>query len=818
MVQAQNESKGKTTTPQRNQGEATKTVPKSGDMGGLKLDNMSDAQVQDAMKKMQESGYTEQQIEQAAKARGMDDAEIQRFKQRMGKPNTAQGNINNELLDKRPKSELPEADTSKHSLNPNPRNSRIFGANLFSSGSSSFEPNLKMATPENYVIGPEDQLLLDITGDNEVSYKLPVTLEGYINLEYVGRIAVGGLTIDQAKSKIRARMAGTYPALNSGRTQMALNLGNIRSIKVIMTGEVLRPGTYTLPSVASVFNALYEAGGPSDNGTYRNIQVIRNNRVIATIDLYDFLINGIQGSNVRLQDQDVIHIPVYQIHVDVVGEVKRSAIYEIRAGESLVDVLKYAGGFSDMAYKAKIKIIQNTPSAQKVIVTPLADFPNFRPKNGDRVFVSAIFDRFENQVQINGAVARGGIFELTPGLTVSKLIEQADGLMPDVFMNNGYIIRMNDDYTNSVVSFNVAEAMNGGMGDIPLKKDDIVQISSIFDLRDEYKVSIGGEVRQPGSFPYGSNLTVSTLIQMSGGFKEGASSSGIEVARRIRRSDLTQKGAQIADVITINVDKDLKVTDTSFVLQPFDIVTVRNEIGFVAQQQVQIIGEVIHPGLYTIKTKNERISDIVQRAGGLTAYAYSKGASLKRPGPGDPRGYNPVTDNEEEKFRDLNLSRLKQFGAVDSSSEINEQSRVSDLVGIELDKILKNPNSKYDLLVESGDVIRIPTTLQTIKVTGEVLRPISVVYQPGRSFKYYINSAGGFTRNAYKRGSFVSKANGSVEGTKQPVFFNNYPDITPGSVISVPQKAKKEGMNAQGWVGMATAIASLAAIIFALAK
>lgn len=814
---AQNESKGKTQN-QRGQGETTKQAPKASDAGGVKVDNMSDAQVQDAMKRMQESGYTEQQIEQAAKARGMDASEIQKFKSRIEKlkgqsVESISGNEKDITTYDRP-STVP-IDSSRK---PTRRNSRIFGAEMFSSASTTFEPNMRMATPANYVIGPDDLLLLDLTGDNEVSYKIPVSPEGFINVEYVGRISVGGLTIEQAKSKIRSQMGGTYPGLGSGRTQLALNLGEIRSIKVIITGEVVKPGTYTLPSLASVFNALYESGGPTDNGSFRNIQIIRGNRVIATVDLYNFLMNGIQAGNIRLEDQDVIHVPVYQIHVDVLGEVKRSAIYEVRSGESLVDVLRYAGGFSDLAYKARVKILQNTSDGQRILVKSLSEFPEFFPKNGDRVYVSAIMDRFENKVEINGSVGRGGVYEFTQGLTLSKLIEQANGLTPDAFMSNGYILRNNPDYTSSVISFNLDEVMKGSGTDVELRRDDIVHISSIFELRDEYTVSIGGQVRRPGTFQFSDNLTVTTLIQMAGGFTEGASLKNIEVSRRVKSADLSQKTAQVAEVFNISVDKDLKVTDTAFVLQPFDRVAVRSETGYTTQQQVEVVGEVMHPGIYTIKSKDERISDIIERAGGLTSFAYSKGASLERKGPGDPNAYNPLNDSEENRLRDINLNRLNQKGAVDSLGNLAMVNAFSNLVGIELDKILKNPLSKYDLLVENGDILKIPTTLQTVKVTGEVLRPISVVYLPGKSFKHYINSAGGFTRNAYRQGSFVSYPNGSVAGTKKPMFINNFPEISPGSVISVPQKAKKEGMSAQGWVGLGTAVASLAAILITIIK
>lgn len=799
----------------KGQAPTTTTPPAtSGDPSNIKVDNMSDAQVRQLMQRMGESGMTESQLEAAAKARGMDAMEIQKFKERAGKLGTKkQADDPEGERQKEQDEEDPENKKSKLADDPDAPVSRIFGSQMFRSGFESFEPNLRMATPANYVIGPDDVLLVDLTGDNEASYKLPVSPEGFISLEYVGRVSVGGLTIEQARSKLRAQMGSTYPALRSGRSQLALNVGNIRSIKVIINGEVAKPGTYTLPSVASVFNALYASGGPSQNGSFRNIQVIRGNTVVAQVDLYDFLINGIQTGNIRLEDQDIIHIPVYQVRVDVLGEVKRSAIYEIRPDESLVDVLKYAGGFSDMAYKARVKIIQNTANAQKILVTPIAEFPDYKPKNGDKVYVDPIFERFENRVQIMGAVARPGTFEYTDGLTLTQLIKQSDGLTPDVFWNRGYIIRTNADNTSAIVSFDVAQVMKGGSADIVLQKEDIVQISSIFDLRDEQTVSIRGEVRNAGTFTYRDNITVADVIQMAGGFSQGASNMNIEVSRRVKGADMTQKTAQVAEIFSVNVTDSLKLEEVDFVLKPFDIVSVRPVEGYTDQKQVRIIGEVLRPGIYTIKSKNERISDIIKRAGGLTVFAYAKGASLKRPAP-------ITSDSEEERIRILNLERLKQLGASDSSSKSNIylSNIASDLVGIELDKILETPQSRYDLLLESGDVIRIPTMLQTVKVTGEVLRPISVVYQPGRSFKYYINSAGGFTANALKRGSFVSNANGSVSGTTKALFFKSYPSVMPGAEISVPQRAQRERMSPQAWVGIGTGVASLAALIFAILR
>ncbi|MFT3902312.1 MAG: SLBB domain-containing protein [Niabella sp.] len=785
------------------------------DYSNVDIDKLSDAQIKQMMERIGDMGYSDAELEKAAAARGLSTVQISKLRERVNNlrsqnnTQSAQSGVGREMSFAQ-QNTLDTLDKAKSTKT----GSRIFGSAFFSGGGQTFEPNLRLATPANYVIGPDDLLLLDLTGDNEASYKLLVSPEGYISLEYVGRIAVGGLTIEQAKSKIRATMSGTYPALQSGRTQIALTLGNIRSIKVAVNGEVTKPGTYTLPSVASVINALYASGGPGANGSFRNIQVIRGNQVVATLDVYDFLIEGVQTGNIRLQDQDVIHVPVYQTRVDVLGEVKRPAIYELRPEENLIDVLRYAGGFSEMAYKSRIRVFQNTATERKVLSKSISEFTSYKPKNGDQVFVDPILDRFENKVQVLGAVFRPGTYELTPGLSLAGLIKQADGLREDAFMPRGYIIRLNPDNTTSTVSFDVSKVVTGGAGDITLKREDIVQVSSIFDLRDEYKVSIAGEIRIPGAFDYSTNMRVEDLIQMAGGFREGADPMNIEVSRRVKGTDLTQQSAMVAYTFPVKINGDLSLSDSGFVLQPFDMVTVRPVAGYSLQKQVQIIGEVLRPGYYTIRAKNERISDLVNRAGGLTAFAFGEGASLKRPG--SPANINKTLDAEEEDIRALNLKRMKRDSTF--SDTMSVVAHHSDLVGIKLDEILKNPRSRFDLILEEGDIIRVPSLLQTVKVTGEVLRPINVVYVPGRSLRYYVQSAGGFTKRALKRGSFISYANGSVSGTRKALLFNDFPAVKPGSEITVPQKPERKGVSFEGWVGLGSALASLAAVLVAIIR
>lgn len=830
-----------------------------------KVDELSDAQIKTLMQRAESLGYSDAQLEQMASAQGMKQDEVLKLRKRVetirkqGSSSTATkqnagksssnntdrqylGSSDSTSTNQPTKQDL--IDKAFDDLKP-----KIFGSQLFKNSNITFEPNLRMATPAGYVIGPDDQLLIDLTGDNEANYDLKVSPEGSIRLEYVGLVKVGGLSIDEARSKIKNLMGSTYPGLRSGRTNLAINLGNIRGIKVILNGQVTKPGTYTLSSLSSVFNALYAAGGPNDNGSYRKIQVVRNNRVVATVDFYDLIINGMQRGNIRLQDQDVINVPVYENRVEVVGEVKNPAIFETLDGEHFQNVLNFAGGFSNIAYQSAVKVFQNTARERKISDIFAADFNIYVPKNGDKFFVEPILDRFENRVEINGAVFRPGYFELEKGMTLKQLIQKADGLKEDAFMNRGYISRLNTDNTLALESFDVAAIMNGSQADIPLKREDKITISSIFDLREEYKVTVQGEVREPNQFPYAENMNLEDAIQMAGGFKEGASPNRVEISRRVRNSNIQSVAASTADVFTINIDRNLKlVTDTVFKLQPFDIVSVRSAEGYVVQKQVKIEGEVLYPGTYTIKSKNERISDLIKRAGGLTALAYTDGASLKRPGRDTSlfqsqkdslqkellikrakygNSYsmqNLLSDSksnerkQEEQQRIMNLQRVTQSGVDTTSFSRQPQVIASDMVGIDLTKILKEPGLRYDLLLEDGDVIKVPKQLQTIRVSGEVLNPNNIVFRSGKSFKAYVNGAGGFTANALKGRAYVKYANGSVEGARSFLVFNNYPKIKPGAEILVPKRAERERISAQAWIGIGTGIASLGAIIVSLLR
>lgn len=802
----------------------TQTALAQTSYSNVKVDELSDAQIKTLMQRAESMGYSDAQLEQMATAQGMKTSEIEKLRLRVENiraqsPTTTKNKPAKAAVTTQNGREY-EADSLNNTASAKAvtkQDTKIFGMELFSNSELKFEPNLRMPTPKGYIIGPDDELLIDLTGNNEANYRLKVSPDGNISVEYVGLVAVSGLSIEQATSKLKSVMSRTYPALKNGSSSLAVNLGNIRSIKITVVGNAVKPGSYTLPSLATVFHALYASGGPGANGSFRKIQVIRNNKIVAVLDVYDFLLHGMQSKNIRLQDQDVINIPVYQTRVQMTGEVKRPAIFEVLNTESLEDVIDFAGGFSNEAYTAKIKILQNTNKERRITDVAADNFIRYHPLNGDTYFVEKILDRFENRVEITGAVFRPGQFQLEPGLTLKGLISKADGLKEDAFLNRGYISRLGADNSPEMISFDLKKIMSGTEADIPLFREDKVIISSIFELREEYTVKIQGEVRAPGVFEYGENMSLESLIQKAGGFREGATPDRIEISRRVKNSDVNSRSAQTAEVFTVSVDPKLQLTGEPFILKPFDIVSIRNSEGYQIQKQVRIEGEVINPGIYTLTRKDERISDLIKRVGGLTPSAYAEGASLKRPG--QSFAASDLEKRRQNRINLMNLQRLKEPGAKDTASVDKEADILSsDMVGINLPKALKSPEGRYDLIMEDGDVINVPRQLQTVKVIGEVLKPNSMVYIPGRSLKQYINGSGGFSYNAYRKATYVVYPNGSVEAAKKFLFFNNYPKVTAGSEIFVPKRAPRERLGLASLVGLTTGLASMAAIIVSLLR
>ncbi|MBS1777313.1 MAG: SLBB domain-containing protein [Bacteroidetes bacterium] len=787
----------------------------SQDFSNIHVEEMSDAQIKAFMKQVEASGLGEDQLDQIAQAKGMNSTEIEKLKLRVERIQKQ------DIKAPKRKESLPRTVvTSKDLSNQNEVTNnvsndksairkKIFGASLFANANLTFEPNLRLATPVDYQLGPDDEILIDIYGFSEASYQLRVTPEGTINVPLVGVVPVSGATIEQASARIRNRLATIYPAIKTGATSVNISLGNIRSIRVIITGEAGKPGTYTLPSVATVFNALYASGGPTENGSFRTIQIIRGTSVIAVLDVYDFLLYGSLKNNLRLQDQDVIRVPTYRTRVEIYGQVKREGIFEMMPGETLADLFRFAGDFTERAFRAKVKVLKNTETERKIEDVQSSVYNTYEPALGDQYYVDAILNRFQNRVRINGSVFRPGDYQLTDGLTVAKLISNASGLKEDAFPNRAYITRLKPDLTTEIISFNPAEIVSGSTEDISLRREDIVTIPSIFDLKEEYKLTIDGEVRSPGTFDYADNTTLEELIIKAGGLKESASPKRVEIARRVKNSNANSDTSITAQVFWVDIDRNMKQA-SSFTLKPFDIVSVRTSPGYRTQQVIRIDGEVLFPGNYTLVNKNERISDIIKRAGGVTPFAYKEGASLKR-------GTIKKTQSDAE-YENYKLQQLQALQKVsDDSAQINvyDLSTRNDYVGINLPSILRKPHRENDLLLENGDIINIPKQLQTVKVTGEILSPTAIRFEGSNGFKRYIRRSGGFSSKALRKRCYVIYANGSVASTRNFLFIHHYPSVKPGAEIFVPTKAeRKSKLSTSEIVAISTGLATIATLIF----
>ncbi|TFF35537.1 SLBB domain-containing protein [Mucilaginibacter psychrotolerans] len=788
-------------------------------LSGVNVNDMSDEQLRQALQQAQASGLSDATLLQTLQARGLSATQIQLLQTRIAalrktagaiQPSTQEPSVLARGLNYQPDtSNTPAGDKIYGLFTP-----KIFGANLFRNSNITFEPNLKLATPVNYILGPDDQLNINVYGASLVNWKLDVSPEGNINIPGVGILNVSGKTIEQATTSIKSKLAANNYAVGRG-TSVQVGLGNIRSIKVIMVGEVVKPGTYTLSSLATAFNALYAAGGPGENGSFRQIEIIRNNRIVRRLDVYDFLVKGDQKDNIGLQDQDIIRVPTYRTRVQLAGEVKNPALFEVLAGESLQDVLRFAGGFSNEAYTARIKVSQISDQQRRITDVVEADYKNYVPLRGDKFTVERILNRFENRVTINGAVFRPGEYELQKGLTISQLIKNAAGLREDAFSARGSIARLKADNSFELVSFDVNEVMNKTAPDILLQREDVVTVTSITELRDEYRITIKGEVRNQGDFPYAENMSVEDLIIKAGGFTEGASARRIEVARRTNNGDPNSATSTLAEVFNIDVDPQLKKSSANFKLQPFDIVSIYSLPGYEKQSIVKIEGEVLYPGYYAVKFKNEKVSDLLTRAGGLTTFADIDGASLKRNAlaifVADKNG---VDTNAIETDRLQRLNKLKQFNKDSTVTDSNELKY--NFIGINLRSILKAPGSNIDLIVQNSDVISIPKQQQVVYVHGEVLYPSAVVFESGKSFNDYILGAGGYSSRALKRGSYVVYANHTVRGTGKFLFFNVHPEVRAGSEIYVTRKPERRGLSATEVVGLTSGLASLGAIILGI--
>ncbi len=691
---------------------------------------------------------------------------------------------------------------------------KIFGYHFFSDKTVPFVPVLNIPTPQNYQLGPGDQVIIDIWGAAQATYQETISPEGTIYVDNIGPIYLNGLMIEEANNRLKQRFSDIYSGLTKagpgGRdTYMQVSLGQIRSIQVTVIGEVAKPGSYTLPSLATIFNAVYAAGGPTVKGSFRSIEVIRGDSVVAELDLYDLFINGDRSENIRLRSQDIIKINPYINRVQITGEVKRPGIYEMKDSETLANLLNFAGGFTGEAYTQRIRIIGNTDRQRRIKDVIQPNFDEFTLRNGDLVTIQPVLDRFKNMVEIQGAVFREGMYELTDSTTVYSLIKRAEGLRGDAFANRGIIYREQDDYTLKTIPFNVQEVMqNPAKYNIDLQKNDLVVISSIYDLRDNYYVKIQGAVNQPDKYQFAESMSLEDIILRAGGFTRAAIPYRIEVARRLSETDEGYKPSQIAKIFRFRVDKSLELEpeEASFELQPFDIVYVRRALNYEEQQEVIISGEVKYPGTYSLKSNNARISDIIARAGGLTPDAYTDGATLYR----KLEGLEYRTDESEENREGF---FTQTADSLRIAMEEEEDKITISKIGIELPAILEEPGSKFDLFVREGDSIYVPKQLQTVMVKGGVFYPTSIRYDDDLSYMDYISSAGGYTELAKKDNAYIIYANGDVDRVKEFLFFENYPQVKPGATLVVPEKKQLDELTPGERVAIYSAVVSTLAVI-----
>lgn len=780
---------------------------KRNDLSQVKVDQISDADLMKLQQQLQQSGYTVDQAEQLAQAKGMPAAEAAKLKERLARLGMGSGNGTGRSYGRndstRASGRRNRFDTlSLDSLHPliDPK---IFGSELFNNRTLSYDPGISVATPFNYVLGANDQLELTVYGVQETNISLEVSKEGVVSIPNVGQVKVIGLTIEEATAKIKQVMERTaYGTLRSGASKLALNIGGIRSLHVTVIGSN-RPGNYTLSSLATAFNALYVAGGPNKFGSFRQIQLIRNNKLERTIDLYHFLVNGDQSDNIRLKDNDVIRIPAYKTRVELKGEVKRPGIFEVLPGESFANVLEFASGFTDSAYKAAVTVMQFTDRERQVKDITAAEFGNYTPQPGDTYEIGKLLKRFTNRLHITGAVFRPGYYELKEGMHVADLIRRADGLKEDAYTARAQVVRLKEDLSKEIISFNVTQALKGSASDnIPLKREDEIIITSIFDLRDEYKVTIQGEVRRPGEYMFADSMSVKDLVVLAGGLTEAAFPQRIEVARLLRQDSLTAADIRASDVYEIQSGADLGSATQNLRLHAYDLVTIHSKPGPKETESVVVDGQVQYPGPYALANRSERVSSVLKRAGGFTPEAYLEGAYVKR-----------FLTKEEREAKRSKIMKLQQALRDTSTRALTYDEY--DQLPLNVPEILAHPNSTEDIVLKPKDEVIVPKFDAEVKVSGGVLLPTQIPYRNNYSVKDYVSFAGGFAPEVMKRKLYVLYANGSAKATKHFLFFKSYPKVKPGAEIVVPRKPPRRS-NQGELIGIASALASVALVIVTL--
>lgn len=782
----------------------------SKDLSSFKVEMLKDEDIIKYRTYIQNAGITEAQAEQLALQRGLPSSEILKLKARINSLSHSTSLVTKPTAKGRATAtketdSLTTTEQAKDKITLKPEDI-IFGSELFNNHDLKFEPDLRIATPKNYVIGPDDEIAIDVYGFQETNPRLTVSPEGFINIPNVGFVSVNGLTVEAAAKRIREKMMKNgYSRIATGQTKVEISISKIRTIRVTVIGQAVKPGTYSVSSLSTIFNVLYAAGGPNEKGSLRTIELIRNNKVIATLDAYDFLLKGIQKENIKLTDQDVVRIPAATVQVKLKGEVKRQGIFEMLPNENMNDLIGFAQGFTGKAYTSSINIERYTEKEKEIIDIRKTEFEKYTPNNGDKITVGKVLDRYSNRIVIDGAVYRPGQYELTPSLTLSQLIAKADGIKEDAYKERGLLYRINEDLSKQVIDFNINNIETKKEADILLKKDDSIVIASAKDFYELYTLTVDGEVRKPGVYEYYKGITLKGLIFQTGGFTDAASAQRIEIARRIK-GDITSSTA-IAQVIEIATEKDLKIKGDEVILQPWDVVIVRSNPGYKPQITVKVEGEVMYPGTYVLSSKEDNVSDIIKRAGGITPQADNTGAFITR--------INTSTFKDEAAER---LQKLKK--ASDTSTQlIDDLTKPTVKISLRLDEILNNKgNALENITLLEGDIISVPKQRNVVKVNGEVMFPTEIVYKEGASIHYYLDKAGGLTENARKKKIAVLNSNGSAAKTKKFLFFRTYPKVVAGSEILVPKvpEKQKQGLSTAEWLAVASGLASLAGVAVAI--
>lgn len=764
------------------------------------INGMPSQDVQKLVSKAKANGYTPEQLRTLAISKGLSPDQVNALVNKVKNSGEGQSGGNNDALAINVADNSPLAPKNKQES----QNSPLFGYDFFKNPNISFQPNLNLATPENYQLGPGDALVISLWGAAENTYELDVNRNGSVKIPNVGQVLVSGLTIEEAREKIKSKLLNVYRGISAPNNSpykifTDMSLSSVRTVQVNIIGEVSVPGTYSLSALSTVLNALYAAGGPTEQGTFREVKLVRDGVIMPFFDVYDYIINGSQTGNVTLRDQDLIIVKPYMSKINISGAVKRPGTYELKPAETFADLMNYVSGFKSNAYKDIIQLERIEGDRKVLKEIGLAQFRNTSLKDGDLIKVKEIIDKLENSITISGAVYRPGKYEYTEGITFKDLIKKASGIKETAFMDRVVVISKVEGDNSTAASYSLEEVMKGKV-EMSLRVNDEVQIFDRDQLREKGTISIGGAIKNPKTIPYIEGITLEELIVMVGGYTKDADPGVIDISREIIDDDYTT----ISETFKISAKGNLDMSaSTDFEFKPNDKITVRYLRGASARISVSALGEVMYPGNYQVSIKNERILDLVEKAGGLTPYAFEQGGSLVRKNP-----------YYKEVIQQLTTDKINDSTAT-KNVNIDLNNLVEYRVAIDFRKLMREgKDSKQNMILKNGDRLIIPSVKQTIKIEGQVLLPSLVRYDDKLSLKEYVNKSGGFNNKAKKRKTFVVYPNGDIATTKSFLFFKSYPSIEPGSLVVVPAKKERTGgISTQEVLGVTTGFATVALLI-----